>query len=190
MSESCLQLNTTSYSFNKADTMSAGNHVGILTFANTIRREVGIKPIAQNKFDLAAVVESARAEGGTALYDAVKKAVEMADAYPLSGDAIRGVVLLSDGIRTDGKVGLSDLIQLRTDQEQVISQFTEGDKKGLHGSGLAFSTSHPVHVFSIAYGNDADLEVLRIFSEATNSTFNKATEKNITEVLEIFSKYF
>jgi Ca-activated chloride channel family protein len=173
------------------DTMSAGNHVGILTFSNTIKREVGIKPIAQNKFDLAAVVESARAEGGTALYDAVKRAVQMVDGYSLPDEAIRGVVLLSDGIRTDGRVALSSLVELRTDQEQVVTFLTEGgDKRGLHGSGLAFPTAHPIHIFSIAYGSDADLEVLRIFSEATNSTFNKATEKNITEVLEIFGKYF
>ena len=45
-------------------------------------------------------------------------------------------------------------------------------------------------IFSIAYGNDADVEALGIFSEATNSTFNKATEKNIIEVLAIFARYF
>ena len=45
-------------------------------------------------------------------------------------------------------------------------------------------------IFSIAYGNDADVEALRIFLEATNSTFHKADPKNVTNVLELFGKYF
>jgi hypothetical protein len=47
-----------------------------------------------------------------------------------------------------------------------------------------------VHIFSVALGDDADLEVLRILAEATNSTFNKATEKDLVQILERFGKYF
>lgn len=176
------------------DTMSVNNHVGLVTFSNTIQNVVEIAPITENKFDLAEVIESARAGGNTALYDAVKMAVEMANGYPLPSDAIRGVVLLSDGIRNAGNVKLSDLIELRTSREQVVADFTgnegEGSKADLHGAGLALPTQHSIHIFSIAYGSEADLEVLRIFAEATNSTFNRADEQNITEVLEIFGKYF
>lgn len=176
------------------DTMSVNNHVGLVTFSNTIQNVVEIAPITENKFDLAEVIESARAGGNTSLYDAVKMAVEMANGYPLPSDAIRGVVLLSDGIRNAGNVKLSDLIELRTSREQVVADFTgnegEGSKADLHGAGLALPTQHSIHIFSIAYGSEADLEVLRIFAEATNSTFNRADEQNITEVLEIFGKYF
>ena len=175
------------------DTMAEHNHVGILTFSSGINKKVEIGPVPKTKFDLAAVVESSKAGGGTALYDAVKAAVEMADKYPLPGEAIRGVVLLTDGDRTDGKVKLSDQIELRTAQEQAVGNFVgeaSANKTDLHGYRLAGTTAHPIHIFSIAYGKDADLEVLRIFSEATNSTFNKADPKNVTTVLEIFGKYF
>jgi Ca-activated chloride channel family protein len=173
------------------DTMSVHNHVGLLTFSGSINKEIAIAPVTSNKFDLAEAIESSQAAGETALYDAVKRAVEMADRYPLSGEAIRGVVLLSDGVRTSGSVKLPELIELRTDQEQPVPNFDDRqEKRGLHGLRLASSNSHPIHIFSIAYGTDADLEVLRIFSEASNSTFNRADEKNITEVLELFGKYF
>ncbi len=175
------------------DAMAGNNYVGVLTFSGSINKTVEIGPITKNKFDLAAVVESAQAGGNTALYDAVKKAVDMADKYPLSGEATRGVVVLTDGENTAGIVKLSDLITLSNAQEQPISIFAgnAGEKKtDLHGSQLASQPQHSVHVFSVGYGKDADLEVLRIFSEATNSTFNIATVKNITQVLELFGKYF
>jgi Ca-activated chloride channel family protein len=175
------------------DTVSVNNHVGMLTFATNVGTVVDVGPIEKKKFDIAGAIESARAGGDTALYDAVRRGVEMADAYPLQGAAIRGVIVLSDGVRTSGRVRLSDLIELRTSNEQAVPVFVGGerdDKRDIHGAGLAFPTQNSIHIFSIAYGKDADLEVLRIFSEATNSTFNKATEKNIIDVLEVFSKYF
>ena len=55
---------------------------------------------------------------------------------------------------------------------------------------LALAIKSPVHIFSVALGSDADLEVLRLLSEATNSTFNKATEKDLAQILERFGKYF
>lgn len=90
----------------------------------------------------------------------------MADGYPLSGAAIRGVVLLTDGVRTAGRVRLSELVELRTAEGQAVPHFTGAEneaKARLHGVKLAFPTQHPIHIFSIAYSKDADLELLRIF---------------------------
>jgi Ca-activated chloride channel family protein len=176
------------------DTVSPSNHVGLVTFSTSVNRVIPIGPIAKNKFDLAEGVNPTSAGGGTALSAAVKRAVELADAYPLSGDAIRGVILLSDGVNTGGSTQLCDVVKLTKagSEEEVAcpSGSSPGDSKTLKGSELAISTAHPIHIFSIAYGGDADLEVLRIFSEATNSTFKKATEKDVLEILETFGKYF
>ena len=179
--------------FSFLDAMARHNHVGLLTFSSSIQEVVPVGPITNNKFDLVGAIDRAKAGGGTALYDAVKKAVEMADQYPLSGEAIRGVVLLTDGARNEGTVKLSDLVEIRDAQEQPTLLFT-GDqsesKTGLHGSGLAFPTAHPIHIFSIGYGTDADLEVLRLFAEATNSNFKTATANDVSAILAIFGKYF
>jgi hypothetical protein len=55
---------------------------------------------------------------------------------------------------------------------------------------LAPRTKHSIHVFAVALGEDVDFEVLRILSEATNSTFNRATEKDLEAILERYGKYF
>jgi Ca-activated chloride channel homolog len=169
------------------------NLVGLVTFSDHVRDSVKIGPIRENKYRIAEIMDRARADGGTALYDAVKVAVGMVDAVALDAEAIYGVVLLTDGIRTAGKVKLSDIVTLMTRKESVVSQFEGNEKESktdLLGTKLAIPTKSPVHIFSVALGDDADLEVLRILSEATNSTFNKASEKDLTQILERFGKYF
>lgn len=172
------------------DTISPANHVGLLTFSSRVDRQLPIQPITRNRFVLASNIENTSASGGTALYDAIKAAVTMADTYDPSLEAIRGVIVLSDGANTEGVTKLSDLFELRTGNEQRLTNYNNKPTPDIHASALGFTTTHPVHVFSIGYGKDADLEVLRIFSEGTNSTFSAATEQNITEILELFGKYF
>jgi Ca-activated chloride channel family protein len=169
------------------------NLVGLVTFSDRVQERVDIGPIKENKYRIAEIMERARADGGTALYDAIKVAIGMVEAVALDTEPIYGVVLLTDGVRTAGKVRLSDLVTLMTRREVIVSQFegNEGESKTeLLGTKLAIATKSPVHIFSVALGDDADLEVLRILSEATNSTFNKASEKDLAQILERFGKYF
>jgi hypothetical protein len=142
---------------------------------------------------VADAIQNAEAGGGTALYDALKQAIQMADEAQVNGEAIRGIVLLSDGMRTAGDVPLSDIVQLMTSDEKAVGVFegTEDENKtGLQGAKLAMTTQNRIHIFSVAYGDDADVELLRILSEATNSTFNRAQENNLDKVMETFGKYF
>jgi Ca-activated chloride channel family protein len=169
------------------------NLVGLVSFSDQVRDMVPIAPIQENKFRIAEIIDRARADGGTALYDAVKAAIGMIDAVALETEAIRGVVLLTDGVRTAGRVKLSDVVSLMTRQEMAVNHFEGGEKENksqLLGTKLAIATKYPVHIFAIALGDDADLEVLRILAEATNSTFNKASEKDLAQILERFGKYF
>src|SRR5205085_1784970 len=104
-----------------------------------------------------------------------------------------GVVVLTDGMRTSGSVRLSDVVQLETKDEQPVGQFLGDEKENktnLTGVQLAIQTKHPIHVFAVALGDDADFDVLRILSEATNSTFSRATDKNLQDILELYGKYF
>ena len=169
------------------------NLVGLVTFADRVQDRVDIGPIRDNKYRIAEIMDRARADGGTALYDAVRVAIGMVDSLALETEAICGVVLLTDGVRTAGRVKLSDLVTLMTREETTVTSFEgKGDehKTDLLGTRLAMPTRAPVHIFSVALGDDADLEVLRILAEATNSTFNKATEKDLVQILERFGKYF
>lgn len=169
------------------------NFVGLVTFADQVKEVVPIAPIKENKFPIAEIVDRSRAQGKTSLYDAIKVGIDMVNNFILPEEAIRGIVLLTDGMRTSGQVKLSDLVELTTRDEVVVSSFVgeeKQDKSHLIGTKLIGASRYPLHIFSVALGEDADLEVLRILAEATNSTFNKATEKDLAFILERFGKYF
>jgi uncharacterized protein YegL len=177
------------------DAMAPHNHVGLVTFADSVHEAdlVPVAPLLDNRFRIAEIIERARANGGTALYDAIRRGIELLERAHAQGHAIRGVVLLTDGMRTAGRVKLSDIVRLTTRGEETIWSFDGEErqrKDHLIGRDLAFSTQHPVHIFSIGLGQDVDWEVLRLLAEATNSTFNRVSEKDLAEVLERFGKYF
>jgi Ca-activated chloride channel family protein len=90
-------------------------------------------------------IEGLPPEGGTGLYDTSLAAFQEVSAH-LDPDSINAVVLLTDGRNEDDGISLDNLIpRLRTEQ---------GDRS--------------VRLFTIAYGADADLGVLRQIAEATN----------------------
>jgi Ca-activated chloride channel homolog len=173
--------------------MAPNTRVGMVTFSDGIRDRVPIGTLGDTRFQLANVIDRAQAGGGTALYDAIKVGIEMVDADSSADASIRGIVLLTDGLRTDGSVALSDLLSLTTRDERPVPRFVgtdKEDKTGLNANRLALSTQHDVHAFAVAFGDDADFEVLRLFSEATNSTFSRASERDLAAILERFGKYF
>ena len=93
------------------DTMARNNQVGLVTFDDAINTRVPVAPLAESRFEIAEAAEKMRARGETALYDAIKAAIEMTDAAaPGDRDAIRGVVVLTDGLANRGAVRLDDLI--------------------------------------------------------------------------------
>ncbi|MFC7644816.1 VWA domain-containing protein [Streptosporangium lutulentum] len=87
-------------------------------------------------------------DGGTGLYDTTLAAYEHVRGLR-KGDAINAVVFLTDGKNEDvDSISLENLIpELRAESGQ-----------------------DSVRVFTIAYGQDADLDVLRKISETTNAT--------------------
>ncbi len=171
------------------DTVSVNDYVGLITFSTTVNKTIPVGPISKNKFDLAGAIDGLNATGSTALYDALKSAIQMADAYPVSGDAIRAVLLLSDGESNAGTIRLCDLIQLQDDREVDLG-CPGATGKNVRGAGTVLLTQRHVGVFSIAYGKDADLDTLRVISQGTNGVSTTADPKNIKAVLETFGRYF
>jgi len=186
------------------DGISPHNRVGFITFAETVRDRVPVAPISDNRFTIRARVDAMQATGGTALYDAIAEAILMTDRAEGEEEAIRGIVVLSDGAANRGQKRLHDIVRMTSRNEVPVPRFggfedessalEEGGrtvaKRDIIGTGLALTTQHPIHIFFIGLGADADLEIGRILAEATGSAYQGATEKDLAAVLEKFGKYF
>jgi Ca-activated chloride channel family protein len=172
------------------DTVSPNDFVGLVTFSTRINRTVAVAPIQASKFDIAAVIETATANGSTAMYDALKRAAEMADSYPVQGDAIRAVLLLSDGESNAGDTRLCDIVELQDQRENSVPCFSGRVGADIRGAGPALRTKNHVAIFSIAYGKDADLQTLKVIAQGTNGVATTADPKDIKTVLETFGRYF
>jgi Ca-activated chloride channel homolog len=108
-----------------------------------------------------AEVKGISAEGGTGLYDTALASYKFVKGQQ-SPDAINAVVLLTDGMnQDDGGISLNRLLTgLSTEQ---------GD--------------HPVRMFTISYGSEADLEVLRRIAQATDgASYDSSDPTSINRV--------
>ena len=187
------------------DNMAMNNQVGFVTFDDTINFRIPVAPRGENRFEIADAVKEMRARGGTALYDAIKTGIEMTDAAEGEADAIRAVVVLTDGQANRCSTRLDDLIGMEANEKR-IQEFSgcedvgdpppldkDGrsiDKAKVIGVKLAIETRHPIQIFFIGIGDDVDLDVGRMLAQATRAEFQGVTEKDLAQVLEAFSKYF
>ena len=186
------------------DGMAQNNQVGFLTFSENVNTQVPVAPLTTNRFAITTAVDKAKAQGSTGLYDAIKLAINMSDTSSGDPNAIRAVVVLTDGQANRGDTGLDDLITMMSNKEVDIKQFrgfetdAQGQedggrmvpKKEIIGTGLALKTQHEVQVFFIGIGQDADMEIGRMLAQATGAEFQGVTEKDLASVLASFSKYF
>jgi Ca-activated chloride channel family protein len=185
------------------ETMADNNQVGFLTFGDDVEKRLDVAPMSANRTLLEREIGNLKAKGETALYDAIKAGVEMTDRAQGSPEAIRAVVVITDGRANRGSVMLSDLVKLASTRERPVGFFRgfaddlARDASGssvsmddLVGTGLALPTQHPIQVFFVAIGKDADLNVGRVLAGATGAEFQGTTEEDLAEVLEEFSRYF
>jgi Ca-activated chloride channel family protein len=115
--------------------------VGLIEFASGVNAVVALDELSRNRTAMQLAVDGLEAQGDTALLDAVyiaqQQLKELGDA-----ERINAVVVMTDGRENNSWIHLRNLVQeLRSD------------------AGV------PVVVFAIAYGDDADMEVLRIIAE-------------------------
>ncbi|HLF07906.1 MAG TPA: VWA domain-containing protein [Dehalococcoidia bacterium] len=185
------------------DGMAKNNLVGLLTFDDTIRTRVEVAPLLENRFKIADAIQAMRANGNTALYDAIIEGVRMTDAAPGDPDAIRGVVVMTDGQANRGQ-NLHALVNMVSTDErrirtcagfapetQCVDEFGRAvAKQNIVGTELALSTRHRIHVFFIGLGGDADMEIGRIIAGATGSAYQGATEESLAGILAEFGRYF
>ena len=186
------------------DNMARNNQVGLLTFDDTVSTIIPVEPLMDNRFAIADAVHAMQARGETALYDAIKASIEMTAAAEGEENAIRAVVVLTDGRANRGETRLDDLVEMmsRNDEARIrefgdfqndsIAVDADGrrvDKVEVVGTKLTLGTPR-VQIFFLGIGDDADMEVGRILAEATGAEFQGVAEEDLANVLEEFSKYF
>lgn len=184
------------------DKMAKNNQMGLIIFSDEIRTVIPVGPVDENKFAFADAMEEVRAGGETALNDAIKLAIEMVDEVDGDPDAIRGVVVLTDGQANKGLARLHDLANMTSKGERDITEFPDSgpaiDVDGIGvprseviGESLKLKIRHPnMKVFYIGVGDDADMDVGRILSQATGAAFRGVTEEDLAKVIQAFSEYF
>ena len=64
------------------------------------------------------------------------------------------------------------------------------DKESIFGIRLAVTTRHPVQIFFIGIGDDADLDIGRVLAEATGAEFQGVAEQDLANVLAKLIGYF
>lgn len=151
--------------------------VGLSTFTTAettgetvVLDAVAPAPISANREQLRQEIEAQFPRYGTPLYEAIDDAFNDAvDDY--DPELINAVVLLSDGVNEDLE---------SSDDQQQLDQLLADLRRGATGEN-----AKPIRVFPIAYGELADLDVLRRIAEATNSTVYDASDP--TTITRVFT---
>jgi len=147
------------------DEFGPNDQVGLRIFSTGISAKeptdyldlVPIGPIAQQREQLAAKIQSLVPQSGTPLYTtAVASYQDMKRTYDPA--KINAIVLLTDGKNDDPRNG---------DLNKTLAALG-ADSEGVSNT--------PVRLFTIAYGHDADKDVLRQMAEATNGATYDATD--------------
>ncbi len=149
--------------------LSENDRLSLLPFNTKISWASQDTPIRTGRAKLLTTIDSLFAQDGTALYDAIDTAYQhLLDQGKEGENSIRSVVVLTDGADTESKMQLDQLIQR------------------IHFDG----ETHNIHVFTIAYGNDARKDILGQVATITQAKSYEGTPQNIVDVFKDISTFF
>ncbi len=143
------------------------DQVGLIEFGTDVKQFQPLWPVDdRSRRDLSTRIDGMEAYGETALVDAVWEAYHNLQR---SGgtEAINAIVVMTDGRENASVYSVSDL-QRRFEQERAVT----------------------VVVFTIAFGSDADADLLQQVARIGNGQFRRADETDIEELYRIISTYF
>jgi Ca-activated chloride channel family protein len=139
--------------------------VGLIEFATNVNNLVYLDELGYNRTALETAVNQLHAEGDTALldgvYEANRRLQDLGDT-----ERINAIVVMTDGRENYSSISL----------RRLTSELESGDV--------------PVVVFSIAYGEDADMQMLRAISEPTGGAVHEGSLETIRDLYKILSTYF
>jgi Ca-activated chloride channel homolog len=150
--------------------MQRQDEIAVLAFSSTPSLLKPLGRVGDVGEPLAAQVEALFANGGTALYDAALSALDAIEKHKKEAKEPRlyGVVILSDGKDTSSRGRLSDLLD-----RMPASEAADGTR-----------------IFTVAYGDDADEDLLRQIAARSNALFLKGNAGNIDRIYHQISAYF
>lgn len=156
------------------DQMDPADEVHAVVFASSVLELQTSGPIGQVREELRSSLEVLYAEGGTALHEAVIYGIDRIQELQIEDEEsseprLYGIVLLSDGVNeTDGGPTENDMLSHLP--------------SGAEASG--------VKIYSIAYGEDADVDLLKTLANRTNGKQFGGDVENIEDVYFLISSEF
>lgn len=140
------------------------DRVAMITFSNTPEVVVPLGELTQNRLQLQGAIQNIEVNGQTAMFDALREARKVLEADLEDRNRINAIVLLSDG---------ADTAQTST-FDDVTRDFNETD----------------ISIFPIAYGEDAEKEVLQQIADFSRTLLISGGTGDINKVFENLSRYF
>jgi Ca-activated chloride channel family protein len=147
------------------DQMGQDDYITLITFSDSVVIFAEHVQVSQWRNQVTSTIESLQASGNTALYDAIDVAAAVIDRST-SSETANAIILLTDGL----------------DTASIHTSFNDAllDRVGAHNTT----------VFTIAYGSDADENLLYRLAIAANGNFFRGTEANIISIYDEMSAAF
>ncbi len=142
--------------------------VGLVEFSTYVNNIDPLEPLVDSRAHLERSIDSLEASGDTALLDAIMVAYDrlQQDADP---ERINAIVAM-----TDGRENASSTTLLR-----LRETIRRGNDSGV-----------PVVVFTIAFGDDADYDVLQTIADASGGQMRQGDLETIRQLYRLLSSYF
>jgi len=140
--------------------------VGMIQFSSSVYNVIYLDELGDNRQVLQTAIDNLQAGGDTALLDAVSEAFARLQQ---EGDPerINAIVAMTDGRENNSYTSLRTLLH-QIETESIL----------------------PVVIFCIAYGEDADLEMLQLIAEPTGGQVLQGDSETIRQLYKILSAYF
>ncbi|GAB4207214.1 MAG: VWA domain-containing protein [Roseiflexaceae bacterium] len=140
---------------------------GLTTFSDRSTLVSPLEPLGPKRQRVLDQIGGLFPQGGTRLYDTISEVYTTLNAEP-PGERIRAVVLLTDGEDTKSQQRADQIIAM-------LSQNQEG---------------RSVKVFTIAYGGEADANVLKQISESTGAQSYPSDPASIEKIYREIATFF
>lgn len=152
------------------------DRVGFATFSTATREQVPLATLDKNRDDLVRAIRAMTPGGNTALYDAIDFGVQRVGELRET-DRINVVLVMTDG---EENASRRELVAGRGDPSRLIAALQERARR----------TGTPVIVVTIAYGGEAEFDVLRRIAEATNGQAYRSEPETIRRLYRTLSQAF
>jgi Ca-activated chloride channel family protein len=142
--------------------------VGLVEFGSTVNNIAALDELANNRSQIDSSIELLQAYGNTALLDGVRTAYVRLQQIN-DPERINAIVVMTDGRENNS---LTTLRELQREIER-------GNSQGV-----------PVVIFAIAFGEDADYDVLRAIAETSGGQVRQGDLNTIRQLYRLLSSYF